>query len=85
MLALPRPPLPPISLRIQMICIQVTCHQQFGALGELLESGDDTLYRQGVFGGELTSHDVPLPLPCRQLGANDVGSKLLDGLHRKIR
>ena len=37
------------------------------------ESNDDTLYHRGVVGGEVTSHDVPPPLPRRQLGANDVG------------
>ena len=58
--------------------------QQSGSLGALLERFEDPLYRQGVFGGELTSHNVPLPRPRLQLEANDVGSKFLDGLHRKM-
>ena len=35
--------------------------------------------------GKVTSQDVPLPRPCRQMEADDVGPKFLDGLHRKIR
>ena len=34
--------------------------------------------------GEITSHNVPPPFPCRQLEADGVGSKLLDGLYHKM-
>ena len=39
----------------------------------------------GVVVGEVTSQDVPPPLPRRQLEANSIRPKLLDGLHREIR
>ena len=76
---------PPIPLRLQKIQIKLSCHQNFGAPVFFLEHGNDTLYRLGVVGGELTSNDLTSPLPCRQLEANDVGPELLDGLHRKKR
>ena len=65
--------------------VEVPRHQQLGAPGALLESGNDTLYRRGVVGDEVKSHDVPPPLPCRQMESDDVGSEFLDGLHRKMR
>ena len=39
---------PPISLGILQFHVQISCHQQFGAPGLLLERGDNTLYRRGV-------------------------------------
>ena len=65
--------------------VQVSRHHQFGSLGALLERFDDPLYCRGVVGGEVTFHDVPTPHPRYQLEADDVGSKLWDGLHRKTR
>ena len=63
--------------------IKVSRYQQFGAPGSLLEPSDENLYRQGVVGCEVTSNDVPLPLPCGQLKSDNVGPELLDGLHCK--
>ena len=49
----------------------------------IMVSGDDTLYRRGVVGGEVTSDDVPLPRYRRYLEAEDIGSVLPDVLHLK--
>ena len=76
---------PPVAFRLRQVYIEIPRHQQSGAPGALLERDDDTLYCQGVVGGKVTSHDVPPPLPRRQLEADDVGPKLLDGLHHKMR
>ena len=67
---------PPVILRIRQCRVEVPRHQQCGAPGPLLERGEDTIYRRGVVRGEVTSNDVPPPRSCRQLEADDVGSKL---------
>ena len=72
--------LPLISLRIRQVDVQVSCHQKFGTPGALLERCD-----VGVVRGEVTSDDVPSPLPRRQMEANNVGPKLMDFLHRIMR
>ena len=77
--------LPTISLHLHQVNFHVFCHQQFGTLGALLERCDNTLYRRGFVEGEVTSDDVPSPLPCFQLKADKVGPKLMDGLHRITR
>ena len=68
---------PPVALRLRQVYIEIPCHQQFGAPGALLERDYNTLYCQGVVGGKVTSHDVPPPLPRRQLEADNVGSEML--------
>ena len=55
----------PIVLWVVQGRIQVPRHYQCCALGPLLEHGKDTLYCQGVVGGEVTSNDVPLPRSSR--------------------
>ena len=74
---------PIVVLRLRHCRVQVSCNQQCGALGHLLERGDGTLYRRVVVGGEVASNDVPLPRPRRQLEAEDVDTKLSHGLHPK--
>ena len=75
---------PPVSLRFRQVDVEVPCHQQLGAPEELLERGNDTLYCRCVVEGEVTYHNVPPLLPRFQMEANEIGSELLDGLHRKI-
>ena len=59
--------------------------QQFGTPGALLEDWDDTLYRWSVVGGDITSDDVPLPIPRLQMKSDNVEPEPLDGLHRITR
>ena len=72
----------PISSRLLQVCVYVSCHRQLWSLGALCESCDDTIYRQGVVGGEVTSDAVPLLLPHRQLEADGIWTKVMDGIHR---
>ena len=64
-----------ISLGLLQICVEVSRHQQLRSPGTLFERCDDTLYCQGVVGGEVTSDDVPSPLPRFQLGSENVWTK----------
>ena len=74
----------PNALRLRQFHVEVSRRQQFGSLGPLFERGNDTFYCRGVVGGEVTSHDVPPPLPRRHLESDNVGPKSSDGLHRKM-
>ena len=76
---------PAVALRLKQFYVEVSRHQNSGASGPLLERGNDNLYRQGVVRGEVTSHNVPTPLPCCYMEADDVGPEMLDSIHRKIR
>ena len=74
-----------ISLSLCQVNVQVPCHQKFSTPGVLLERCNNTLYRQGVVVGKVTLEYVSSPLPHIQLEANNVGPKLMDGLHRITR
>ena len=56
-------------------------HHNLQSLGALFERYSDTFYHRGVVRGEVTSDDVPLLIPRRQLEANDVWFELMNGLH----
>ena len=75
---------PPDALQLRQLCIEVSRHQQSGTMWPLLESGEDTIYCQGVIGGDVTSQDVPPLVPRRQLKADNIGPEMLDSLYRKI-
>ena len=65
------------------IIIGVYQHQKFGSSGELSKSCDDAINIRGVVGGEVTSNDVPSPLPRCQLKDDNFVAKLPYYLHRE--
>ena len=64
-----------ISLCLVKVGIEVPRHQHFGSPGEIFERCGGILYFQCVVGGEVTTDDVPSPLPRFQLKSNNVGLK----------
>ena len=54
-------------------------------LGRFLSASTNFSIVEVLSGGKVTSHDVPLQRPRHHLESDDVGAKLLDSLHRKVR
>ena len=86
----PPPPMPLQSLHTapsfwtRQFRIEIPRHQQFVSPGALSECYNDNIYSRGVVGGEVTSDDVQWPLPRFQLKGDNIWSKLLNGLYRKL-
>ena len=78
----PRCPLPSGSNRLTL---KSPANSSLAPRGRPLSAATTLSILEVSSGGEVTSHNLPLSLPCCHMEADDVEPKLLDGLHREMR